>query len=472
MRRTRFTSTNLHRPRQLSVHIHLFYGTAANTAEEGEHGGGYMAPSVSKGWPHPFKRSILARASLQAKPTTSKEDAPPEAPASIKSNVNATAPTSTSTGVPPHATAVDAPRLSRPQTLCRRRRRAPLPLLIVLGAREAHRVTHPHHLRGRGGPPRRAELVGAQRALRARSARLPRVTKRTRLRTLACKCEEDEIRVRRGVRLLHEATEEMEEKETRAELAGAVGSGKSWAMKGGRPEEMQGMIPRAVAQVFGATGQRQYLHDGGPAAHRDDAHERVHWVSTLRIRGPHARGAGALNRADLAQCAPARGVGRVKAKQRSASSTRSPWRGARGALASVGRVGAKETQLALATRCLSTLRPRGMHARGEGERLATLGLGASVSSVGRRINRWSRKETASALGGAFIGIRNRRGNSKTLMVLNLSPRAAHLTSLRFATKVSPAQIGTANKVQIPSVGAPNPGNPGTLVLEHRKTKDR
>ncbi|KAJ7434231.1 hypothetical protein FB451DRAFT_1572076 [Mycena latifolia] len=32
---------------KLSVHIHLFYGTAANTAEEGEHGGGYAAPSVS-----------------------------------------------------------------------------------------------------------------------------------------------------------------------------------------------------------------------------------------------------------------------------------------------------------------------------------------------------------------------------------------------------------------------------------------
>ncbi|KAJ7444174.1 hypothetical protein FB451DRAFT_1568459 [Mycena latifolia] len=62
------------------------------------------------------------------------------------------------------------------------------------------------------------------------------------------------------------------------------------------------------------------------------------------------------------------------------------------------------------------------------------------------------------------------------MVLNLSPLAAHLnaslTSLRFATKVSCAQIGTANKVQIPSAGVLNPGNPGTLVLVDRKMQDR
>jgi len=41
------------------------------------------------------------------------------------------------------------------------------------------------------------------------------------------------------------------------------------------------------------------------------------------------------------------------------------------------------------------------------------------------------------------------GNSKTLMVLNLSPLAAHLneslTSLRFATKVNNTTIGTAKK---------------------------
>lgn len=41
------------------------------------------------------------------------------------------------------------------------------------------------------------------------------------------------------------------------------------------------------------------------------------------------------------------------------------------------------------------------------------------------------------------------GNSKTLMILNLSPLAAHLgeslTSLRFATKVNNTTIGTAKK---------------------------
>lgn len=41
------------------------------------------------------------------------------------------------------------------------------------------------------------------------------------------------------------------------------------------------------------------------------------------------------------------------------------------------------------------------------------------------------------------------GQSKTLMVLNLSPEAAHLNeslcSLRFATKVNSTQIGSAKK---------------------------
>ncbi|KAJ7476782.1 hypothetical protein FB451DRAFT_1397011 [Mycena latifolia] len=114
-------------------------------------------------------------------------------------------------------------------------------------------------------------------------------------------------------------------------------------------------------------------------------------ISDVRALGVHAahpqaaraRGGGAESRGLGGQRASALGVGRVKATQRSASSNRSPWRGARGALASVGRAGAKETQLALAARCLSTLRIRGVHAHGEGERLATLGLGASVSSVGR-----------------------------------------------------------------------------------------
>lgn len=46
------------------------------------------------------------------------------------------------------------------------------------------------------------------------------------------------------------------------------------------------------------------------------------------------------------------------------------------------------------------------------------------------------------------------GNSKTLMVLNLSPLAAHLgeslTSLRFATKVNNTNVGTAKKMIKPA----------------------
>ncbi|KAJ7444165.1 hypothetical protein FB451DRAFT_1434630 [Mycena latifolia] len=51
---------------------------------------------------------------------------------------------------------------------------------------------------------------------------------------------------------------------------------------------------------------------------RGDAHERAHSVSTLRIRGPRAHGAGALNRVDAAGNAGRRSVS-VKAPQRSAS---------------------------------------------------------------------------------------------------------------------------------------------------------
>ncbi|KAJ7483656.1 hypothetical protein FB451DRAFT_1440027 [Mycena latifolia] len=144
-----------------------------------------------------------------------------------------------------------------------------------------------------------------------------------------------------------------EEGEARGGAARAQSSRAGWAAgpagrwRAGTSEETQRMIPRAVAQVFGAQGQRQRLHDGGPApscvplfpillshsytsltctspavqepitdalgpaeppraheirttvsdtpaftgpAHRGDAHERAHSVSTRHIREPHAGG--------------------------------------------------------------------------------------------------------------------------------------------------------------------------------------
>ncbi|KAJ7743722.1 kinesin-domain-containing protein [Mycena maculata] len=271
---------------------------------------------------------------------------------------------------------------------------------------------------------------------------------------------------------------------------GQTGSGKSWTMEGGGTEETQGMIPRAVAQVFRVaeelkdkgwtyTMEGQFLEiynetitdllapapgPSEPAKKHEIHHDpRTHQTRVADVRTPALTSPSQV----LSLLAQAQGRRRVAATLMNERSSRS--------------------------HSVFTLRIRGTHAGGEeervgalnlvdlagSERLATVGhgqLGASTNGGGgggeRLKETQSINRSLSALGdvvaalgsgpGAHVPYRNSKltyllqnslsGNSKTLMVLNLSPLAAHLseslTSLRFATKVNNTTIGTARKVPV------------------------
>ncbi|KAJ7230232.1 C-terminal kinesin [Mycena pura] len=266
---------------------------------------------------------------------------------------------------------------------------------------------------------------------------------------------------------------------------GQTGSGKSWTMEGGNTEETQGMIPRAVAQVFRVADELKdkgwtYSVEGHfleiynetitdllspppaagdpPRKHEIHHHPVTHLTSVSDVQTP-ALTSPAQVLALLAQAQRRRRVAATLMNERSSRS-----------------------------HSVFTLRIRGTHAAGEAERmgtlnlvdlagserLATLGLGASVAGAERLKETQNINRSLSALGdviaalgngpGAHVPYRNSKltyllqnslsGNSKTLMVLNLSPLEAHLneslTSLRFATKVNNTTIGTAKKVQVQS----------------------
>ncbi|KAJ7604986.1 P-loop containing nucleoside triphosphate hydrolase protein, partial [Roridomyces roridus] len=261
---------------------------------------------------------------------------------------------------------------------------------------------------------------------------------------------------------------------------GQTGSGKSWTMEGGSTEDTQGMIPRAVAQVFRVaedlkdkgwsyTMEGQFLEiynetitdlltpapGPGESAKKHEIHHHpvTHLTTVSDVRTPSITSpAEALTLLAAAQ------------KRRRVASTGMNERSSR-------------------SHSVFTLRIRGVHSGGEQERVGTLNLVDLAGS--ERLGRMGREEkgerlketqninrSLSALGdvvaalgsgsGAHVPYRNSKltyllqnslsGNSKTLMVLNLSPLAAHLneslTSLRFATKVNNTTIGTAKKVQV------------------------
>ncbi|KAJ7022667.1 kinesin-domain-containing protein [Mycena alexandri] len=265
---------------------------------------------------------------------------------------------------------------------------------------------------------------------------------------------------------------------------GQTGSGKSWTMEGGGTEETQGMIPRAVAQVFRVadelkdkgwtyTMEGQFLEiynetitdllsppptaSDPPRKHEIHHHPLTHLTSVSDVRSPALTSPAQV----LTLLAQAQGRRRVAATLMNERSSRS--------------------------HSVFTLRIRGVHESKREERMGTLNLvdlagserlgaaGGGGGHSGERLKETqSINRSLSALGdvvaalgsgpGAHVPYRNSKltyllqnslsGNSKTLMVLNLSPLAAHLneslTSLRFATKVNNTTIGTAKKVQVQS----------------------
>ncbi|KZV98777.1 kinesin-domain-containing protein [Exidia glandulosa HHB12029] len=257
---------------------------------------------------------------------------------------------------------------------------------------------------------------------------------------------------------------------------GQTGSGKSFTMEGGASREMQGMIPRAVEQVFRTSehlrskgweykleGQfveiynetindllgsgefdkkkHDIKHDKGSTRITDvvvvplnspaqvasllslaqsrrsvaatlmnERSSRSHSVFTLRISGSNAMTGetcdGALNLVDLAGSERLNASGAGSDKER-----------------------LRETQSI--NKSLSAL----------GDVIAALGAGGASGEKGHIPYRNSKL--------TYLLQNSLSGNSKTLMLLNLSPLAAHLNeslcSLRFATKVNNTTLGTAKR---------------------------
>ncbi|KAJ7745158.1 P-loop containing nucleoside triphosphate hydrolase protein [Mycena olivaceomarginata] len=211
-------------------------------------------------------------------------------------------------------------------------------------------------------------------------------------------------------------------------------------MEGGGTEETQGMIPRAVAQVFRVAEELKDkgvdVYDGGTVL--EIIHHHPTHTLTSRLRRPHpALTSPAQVLALLAQAQGRRLVAATLMNERSSRShsvftLRSPRRAGRRERGEGVRVG--------------TLNLGG---HGGGERLATLGMGSArawrVAGPGAHVP--YRNSKVRLFLRCWIEREADDGNSKTLMVLNLSPLAAHLneslTSLRFATKKVQVQNGKA-----------------------------
>ncbi|KAI0314595.1 P-loop containing nucleoside triphosphate hydrolase protein [Amylostereum chailletii] len=256
---------------------------------------------------------------------------------------------------------------------------------------------------------------------------------------------------------------------------GQTGSGKSFTMEGGSTYATAGMIPRAVEQVFRVTDELkakgwEYTLEGqfleiynetindllGKGEFDKKKHEIKHDKGTTRVTDVVVQPLNSPTqvRALLALANSRRTVAATLMNERSSRSH------------SVFTLRIRGTNIHTGESCQGSLNlvdlagSERLNASGAGsdkERLReTQSINKSLSALGDVIAALGEK---SEKGDKHIPYRNSKltyllqnslsGNSKTLMVLNLSPLAAHLNeslcSLRFATKVNNTTIGTAKK---------------------------
>ncbi|OCH96400.1 kinesin-domain-containing protein [Obba rivulosa] len=267
---------------------------------------------------------------------------------------------------------------------------------------------------------------------------------------------------------------------------GQTGSGKSFTMEGGHTDATVGMIPRAVDQVFKVTDDLrrkgwEYKMEGqfleiynetindllGKGEFDKKKHEIKHDARTGRttvtdvnvvaLRSP------AQVRTLLAQAQSRRTVAATLMNERSSRSHSVFTLRIRGENAQTREV--CEGSLNLVDLAGSE-RLEKSGAAGDKDRLReTQNINRSLSALGDVIAALGEKGEGKS--DKHIPYRNSKltyllqnslsGNSKTLMVLNLSPLATHLNeslcSLRFATKVNNTTIGTAKKQSRPAITA-------------------
>ncbi|KAG1772986.1 kinesin-domain-containing protein [Suillus placidus] len=256
---------------------------------------------------------------------------------------------------------------------------------------------------------------------------------------------------------------------------GQTGSGKSFTMEGGSTEATTGMIPRAVSQVFKAADDLkskgwEYKMDGqfleiynetindllGKGEFDKKKHEIKHDKSGTRVTD--------VNVMPLPSPASVTSLLRVANSRRTVAATLMNERSSRSHSVFTLRISGTNTHTGES--CEGSLnlvdlagseRLNSSGAAGDKDRLKeTQNINKSLSALGDVIAALGEK---GERGEKHIPYRNSKltyllqnslsGNSKTLMILNLSPLAAHLNeslcSLRFATKVNNTMIGTAKK---------------------------
>ncbi|TFK65077.1 kinesin-domain-containing protein [Pluteus cervinus] len=274
---------------------------------------------------------------------------------------------------------------------------------------------------------------------------------------------------------------------------GQTGSGKSFTMEGGSTAATAGMIPRAVEQVFRVaefmkTKGWEYKMEGqfleiynetindllGKGEFDKKKHEIKHDLKTASTRVTD------VNIIPLHSPSQVRSLLALAQSRRSVAATLMNERSSRShsvftlriSGVNVGCPAGNSGEAAVAGTgeqcegCLNLVDLAGSErlnvsfANGaEKERVReTQNINRSLSALGDVIAALGEK---GEKGDKHIPYRNSKltyllqnslsGNSKTLMVLNLSPLAAHLgeslTSLRFATKVNNTTIGTAKKTK-------------------------
>ncbi|KAJ7476776.1 hypothetical protein FB451DRAFT_1557517 [Mycena latifolia] len=281
----------------LSVRIHLFYGTAANTPEEGEQGGGYAAPSVSAGMTTPLQTISSSAGLTRRKVIPSGDDihtrkTPPEASNPMPTRR-------------PRRLPVPGPQVRRSQTLfltphhprvCARRLESKVAASSSTSApRSLSSRARAQRAREDGGPAARALNAGVCAEALALKAEVLAGCRRAPLRT-CCGAQSAASAVSaygagngwaaaRGVGGGGGEGDAWGRCARSSRARWAAGRAGQWTagacvffllflslcppalMHLTESEETQGMIPPAVVQVFCVADeltQRQRLHDGGP----------------------------------------------------------------------------------------------------------------------------------------------------------------------------------------------------------------
>ncbi|CCM01834.1 uncharacterized protein FIBRA_03902 [Fibroporia radiculosa] len=259
---------------------------------------------------------------------------------------------------------------------------------------------------------------------------------------------------------------------------GQTGSGKSFTMEGGQSEATTGMIPRAVEQVFRVAEELkskgwEYKMEGqfleiynetindllGKGEFDKKKHEIKHDSKTGRTTVTD------VNVLPLASATQVRTLLSLAQSRRTVAATLMNERSSRSHSVFTLRIRGENPLTGEA--CEGSLnlvdlagseRLEKSGAAGDKDRLKeTQSINKSLSALGDVIAALGEKGEGKS--DKHIPYRNSKltyllqnslsGNSKTLMVLNLSPLAGHLNeslcSLRFATKVNNTTIGTAKK---------------------------